>query len=310
MNGWKQRLLTLVKIRIMKKIIIFLFCFTIANAKATVWTVTTSNFQFSPSTLNVVVGDVIHWEWAAGNHTTTSISIPASAAPWDAILNSGNISFDYTVTQAGTYNYNCTPHAPGMAGSFTASSVLPITLSSFNISSINGNPVLKWTTASESNADYFSVKKSSNGTDFKELAKVQATGNTTIEKNYSYTDIKADGARFIYYYLAMVDKNGKTQLSPIKIYRNNIAEKKLIILLSPNPVSSKGHLMLHFNAEEKSTMIAKIYDQQGRLVLTSRLSAEKGLNNGHIHLGSISAGQYTIRFSLKEINETYKITKE
>jgi hypothetical protein len=35
-----------------------------------------------------------------------------------------------------------------------------------------------------------------------------------------------------------------------------------------------------------------------------------GINNGHIHLGEIPAGIYTIYFSLAGINESYMITKE
>ena len=84
-------------------------------------TVTVQNYNFNPSSLNVEVGDIVKWVWVNGSHTTTSTSVPAGATSWDSPLNSGNQTFSYTVTTAGTYNYHCTPHAGmGMVASFVA----------------------------------------------------------------------------------------------------------------------------------------------------------------------------------------------
>ena len=116
------------------------------------------------------------------------------------------------------------------------------------------------------------------------------------------------GINYVYYTLAIADKDGKTQLSPIKIYKNKNALPKLIISLSPNPISGMGHLMLQFNAD-KQAMIAKLVDMQGKVVLKTELSAGQGVNNGHIHLGDVPAGIYTIYFSLDSISESYRIVK-
>ena len=117
------------------------------------------------------------------------------------------------------------------------------------------------------------------------------------------------GINYVYYALATVDKDGKTQLSPIKIYKNKNALPKLIISLSPNPISGMGHLMLQFNADKTGVMIAKLIDMQGKVVLKTELSAEQGVNNGHIHLGDVPAGIYTIYFSLDGISESYRVVK-
>lgn len=87
---------------------------------ATIHTVTVANFQFAPANVNAQVGDTIKWVWANGTHTTTSESIPSGAAPWDAPITSSSTSFSYVITEAGTYNYVCTIHAPEMAGTITA----------------------------------------------------------------------------------------------------------------------------------------------------------------------------------------------
>lgn len=99
-------------------------------------------------------------------------------------------------------------------------------------------------------------------------------------------------------------------MSPIKIYKNKNALRKLIISLSPNPVSGDmPHLMLQFNADKKGVMIAKLVDMQGKLILNTELSAEQGVNNGHIHLGDVPAGIYTMYFTLDGISESYRVVK-
>jgi len=299
------------KISIMKNIFFSSLCFIFLQTNAAIKNVNVQNNQFVPATFNAVVGDVIHWEWVEGGHTTTSSSVPGGADTWDASINILNTSFEYTVTIAGTYNYFCTIHgALVMSGSFVVSSAVPVTLSAFNISTQNNKPVLSWTTETEVNADYFSIRKSINGTDFREIGKVKAAGNSVIKKNYSFSDQAIEAQiSYVYYALATIDKDGKTQLSPIKIYKNKKASPRLIISLSPNPISGMGHLMLQFNADKAGIMIAKLIDVQGKLVLQTELSAEQGVNNGHIHLGGVPAGIYTVNFSLGGISESYRVVK-
>ncbi|KAA9041777.1 T9SS type A sorting domain-containing protein [Ginsengibacter hankyongi] len=295
----------------MKKILLPLFSLLFFQSKATTWNVDVQNFQFSPATLNVAVGDVIHWVWVAGTHTTTSVTIPAGAATWDMPMDITHTTYDYTVTQPGVYSYQCNFHAfLGMTASFTASGALPIILSSFSITTKNNMPLLSWSTQTELNADYYSIRRSNDGKNFNEIGKVAAAGNSPVTNNYSFTDGNISAAfSFVYYALGIVDKDGKIELSPIKIYKNKTATPRLIVSLSPNPVSSMGHLMVQFNADRPGVMLARLMDVEGKLVLKSELSAVQGINNGHIHLGNVPAGIYTLYFKLDGINESYRIVK-
>ena len=295
----------------MKKLLPVLFCFIFLQSRATTWNVNVQDFEFMPAKLNVVVGDVIHFIWVNGGHTTSSSSVPVGAATWDTAMNVLHKIFDYTVTTPGSYSFFCKIHgAAVMSGTFEATGVTPVTLSAFNISTQNDKPLLSWTTQTETNVGYFSIRRSINGSDFKEIGKVTATGNSGVTKNYSFSDgTIAQGINYVYYALATIDKNGGTQLSPIKIYKNKNASPKLIISLSPNPISGMDHLMLQFNADKKGMMIAKMIDMQGKVVLKTELSAEPGINNGHIHLGDVPPGIYTIYFSLDGANESYRVVK-
>ena|GEM_PF-560889 len=121
---------------VMKTSIIFVLAFLLFTVKSsgTVHVITQNGFSFSPSSLTVSIGDTIRWQWTAGSHTTTSISVPDGAQSWNNPLNSSSVSFDYKIEVAGDYSYVCTPHQGlGMAGSFTA---LGFTSLNENISSV------------------------------------------------------------------------------------------------------------------------------------------------------------------------------
>jgi len=303
-------------IKVLSAIIALVF-FTF-KAGATIHIVTVSNFQFSPATIpNVVVGDIIEWDWQAGsfNHTTTcdpatqsGTSLPAGAATWNSTLNAGNPTFQYTVTVAGVYNYWCNFHSPGMAASFTASAALPVKLSEFKISSQNSNAVLSWTTASEENVDYFSVQKSKTGSDFIEITRVKATGHSSIVTSYTYTDLTSSSPdKYFYYTIAAVDKDGKKEFSSVALFKNKISAAKIILSLSPNPISRAGHLMMKFNADRTGKMNVRLTSMEGKTIMETTMQAYEGVNNGHLMLGDLAAGSYSISFELDGIKEVHTL---
>ena len=266
--------------------------------------------QFSPATINAVVGDTIQWKWKGDFHTTTSTDIPNGAAPWNsAIHNKGHI-FKYKVTVEGTYNYICKIHAPlGMTGIITVTGALPVVLNNFGISPTKTNGALiAWSTATETNTDHFEIMRSTDDKNFEKVTSIPAAGNSSTVHNYSYTDnaIPAN-YRYAYYYLSIADADGKKTVSQIKIFANVNGKPGLIVSLSPNPISRPGHLMLQFNAEKEGLMHIRLYNASGKLVKEADLSATAGLNNGHFHIGDVPAGIYTIIFSMDNLKESYRV---
>jgi len=107
----------------MKKIAsLFFLLLLAATVSATTKTINVgqSGNQFTPSSVSAFVGDTIKWVYVSGFHTTTSTTIPVGAAAWNAPMQSAGQTFIYKITVAGTYNYECEPHAPGMAGQIIA----------------------------------------------------------------------------------------------------------------------------------------------------------------------------------------------
>ena len=88
---------------------------------------------------------------------------------------SGN---DGNLTGPGTLDKNFDPDT----------SPLPIQLLFFSVNRVEKSLVLEWTTASELNFDYFSVERSSNGTDFIEIFQIKGHGTTNERHNYKLQD--------------------------------------------------------------------------------------------------------------------------
>ena len=88
---------------------------TTTQTSVSKFTVTISNFAFSPAQLNINTGDTVTWTNKDGvNHPIVSDTAN--------IFNSGNLdpnaTFSYTFTTAGTYKYHCSIH-PSMTGTIT-----------------------------------------------------------------------------------------------------------------------------------------------------------------------------------------------
>jgi plastocyanin len=156
------------------------------------------NFYFTPSSLNVNVGDIIRWEWDAGSHTTTSGIIPAGADDWDEIISSANQDFEYDVDFAGVYNYVCTPHAGmGQVGTFTAAAAAPtlsVTPSNQNVPAGQGQTIFavnsnsNWTVTS--NASWCTVPSSGSGNNDIEA---EYTENTSLVQRVATISISVTG---------------------------------------------------------------------------------------------------------------------
>jgi LPXTG-motif cell wall-anchored protein len=76
--------------------------------------VTITDFEFTPTTVNVNVGDSVTWL----NRGPTVHTATASDGSFDSGNMSRGKSYSHKFTKAGTYNYICTPH-PFMKASVT-----------------------------------------------------------------------------------------------------------------------------------------------------------------------------------------------
>jgi hypothetical protein len=98
----------------------------------------------------------------------------------------------------------------GAGGGFGETGVLPIELLFFTANTFKESVKLNWATASELNFDFFSIEKSIDGLNFKEISKVKGYGTTTDRQDYSLVDEKPYLGKN-YYRLKSVDFDGYSE---------------------------------------------------------------------------------------------------
>ncbi len=168
-----------------------------------------------------------------------------------------------------------------------ANGTLPVKLISLTANLQNKNAVLHWQTADELNLAKYNVQRSLDGNTFSTIGTVIPKGNSTAEKNYSYSDynIIALNTSLVYYRLQMQDADGKMAYSKIEMVKP-VAE--LLIYISPNPASD--YLHIYFPSKMKTLHIINTTGQIIKLISLSGLT-----NQQKIDIRDIAAGNYFIK---------------
>lgn len=103
------------------------------------------------------------------------------------------------------------------------SSPLPVELLSFN-GDCNGNKnLLMWSTASEENNDYFSLERSNDGFNYREIAVIQGQGNKQTLSEYRFEDFNVSRG-VVYYRLSQFDYDGRSEIFDIIAVENDCVE--------------------------------------------------------------------------------------
>jgi hypothetical protein len=117
---------------------------------------------------------------------------------------------------------------------------LPIKLISFNgLASENNHVILNWVTAFETNSRRFIIERLLKERGFEEVARMDAAGNSTENRTYSWLDKPATGAadNEVYYRLKQIDHDGTYSYSRIIAVKLNSPVLPFEVKIFPNPLS-------------------------------------------------------------------------
>lgn len=171
-----------------------------------------------------------------------------------------------------------------------AESALPVTLTNYRIISADKQAVtIGWSTTAEQHNDYFSVERSTDGTNFAVIGKVAGT-NLASGSNYSFRDEQpAIGNNF--YRLSQTDLNGKT--THFSILKTVVEVQTGNLVMFPNPASVS--VTVGFNHPDKDRLFVKIINNQGMVVQVNQFNKESGYWQQSISTSHLAAGQYFIQ---------------
>ena len=165
---------------------------------------------------------------------------------------------------------------------------LPIELVSFVAKADKEKVLLKWTTASEKNNDYFTIEKSQNGLVWNEITKIAGAGNSNQELNYFYID-KIKNSNGTYYRLKQIDFDGKSvNAGQQYVY---FMTKELIPIIYPNPT----HDLLNIKVDNSNLLHdITVLNSQGNKVILPIL---KFGDHYTLNANYIEKGIYILRIS-------------
>lgn len=135
-------------------------------------------------------------------------------------------------------------------GSKAASTLLPIELLEFTAHIVGGRVQLNWSTATETNNDYFTIEKSRDGINWFTLTTINGAGNSDVRLDYEAWDATPYSS-LTYYRLKQTDFDGAYSYSSTESVLND-ALPTLKIKLHPNPV--KDLLSVTGNEDELQTV--------------------------------------------------------
>lgn len=204
-----------------------LYSAIVLSPNATTWTVTVSNYVFTPSSVTAVQGDTVKWQWSLGSHTTTSGSCTAgctSSGLWSAPISSFSPTFSRVFSDSpGLFRYFCIPHGDlfGMYASVNlvappSVNTVPYSTTPTRITTANQgvNASVSWDATNCASANYHILYGMGSG-----LASAMTSGSPisgskcAIGTTGSYTwtavpDPTADATRFLWF--LVVGDNGAT----------------------------------------------------------------------------------------------------
>lgn len=181
----------------------------------------------------------------------------------------------------------------------------PIKLIAFHGESRNNGNLLLWTTASETENDFFKIQRSTNGNSWQTMGQVKGAGNSLEELNYQFLDSSVSTGGF-YYRLQAVDYNGVHESSDAIFLDRENAE---VFDFNVYPSPMQDYLILSIASEVESAEV-QILDISGKKVFQSSISKTDSGNTLQINTSNLPSGIYVVHVSAGLQSVFEKVVKE
>jgi len=203
--------------------------------------------------------------------------------------------------------------------------VIPVELSSFNATVVNGKVRLDWYTASEKNNSGFVIERSQDGVNFKDIYFIGGNGTTTQRNIYSYTDV--DVSFGVYYYrLKQIDMDGTVNYHNVVSVDLGLPKSLLLEQNFPNPFNPSTKIRYTIpdvilssskddeggitfrNSQSDSKVTLKVYDILGNEVATLvNEYKQPGLYEVEFDASKLTSGMYVYKLSVSNYSSVRKM---
>ena len=168
--------------------------------------------------------------------------------------------------------------------------ITPVELTSFVATANNGNVILNWATATETNNKGFEIERKTEKGEYQRIGYIAGFGTTTQPKNYSYTDNKLDAGKYVYR-LKQIDLNGASAY--LKEAEVEVTTPATFSLEQnyPNPFNPTTMIQYSIPADQQISL--NIYNLLGEKVMTLVNGFQKaGQHEVNFNASSLASGIY------------------
>ena len=222
-----------------------------------------------------------------------------SAAKGDTTFSVPVNAGDYQLTLSATADAASWLSPYAMRVGFVPNIVVPLSLLQFTATQNGENVQLHWLTANEINTDHFMIEHSMNGISWQPIG-MQPAAKSAHENSYVFDHLKP-GAGLHYYRLRILDANGQSDFSAIKMV--NIVASQNLFSITPNPARNKTEI--HFVKPVTAVNIS-IYNTRGQEVFIKSVNGT-AIQSVDIPTSSFAAGIYFIRIHNGAQNTTQRL---
>jgi hypothetical protein len=192
-------------------------------------------------------------------------------------------------------------------GADEASSPLPVSFLDIKALKKSDAVLVSWSTASETNNDFFLVERSFDGTAFDVISdNIKGSGNSNTINTYNYTDqLAKTNTQVIYYRIRQVDFDKKISFSKTVSIHNSVKKQQgVTALVFPNPVTDQSRVVYSLEATTKVRMVLYNILGQPVTVLKEELAAAGSYQAA---IPQLAQGIYFLTIETEGHTETIRI---
>jgi hypothetical protein len=199
-------------------------------------------------------------------------------------------------------------YSPVTFASKRADHPLPVELTGFSAECRpDGHGIdLQWTTASETNNNYFTLMRSTDGESFYEVNRINGNGTSNHIHQYLYNDENAPSGK-LYYKLLQTDFDGSRE--QIGLLACTCESDKKEPNLQLYPVITRGNVHLVFNFWTEGNTWVKITDMSGRTILQTQFDLHTDKVHKTIDVSGLASGMYMLSVHSSDIQMTKRFQK-
>jgi len=185
-------------------------------------------------------------------------------------------------------------------------SPLPISLLYFNAECENEYVKLNWSSASETNNDFYTIERSENGITFQNIGTIKGAGNSFNTLFYSFKDLE-NLQSIAYYRLKQTDYDGNFRTSNLISIDDCYQYNNIGFAVFPNPTDGNFKVK-SFTHQQLITF--EIFDVLGQLIYSTKVNDIAPKEQIQFDLSQHAKGIYVLKITVENSNfnqVTYKI---